>query len=180
MIKLHHCLLAPVLLLQAACVGYSTVGQRPPFGSLPEPREPVARPEPRPSSPVQVQRLPEASQPEDRVAGSGVPVVAPPAVVALRNEAEASLESGDLDNAAVTLERAIRIQPRNPDLWHDLAQVRLRQQQPGLAEDLAKKSNLHAKGNYSLIRANWAIIAEARRLKGDTEGAADAQERAGN
>jgi predicted Zn-dependent protease len=104
----------------------------------------------------------------------------PPAIIALRSEAETSLESGDLDNAAAALERAIRIQPRNPELWHDLAEVRLKQEQPGLAEDLAKKSNLHAKGNVELIRANWAIIAEARRLKGDLEGAEDAEDKAGH
>jgi predicted Zn-dependent protease len=107
-------------------------------------------------------------------------VAAPPAIIALQSEAEASLESGDLDNAAAALERAIRIQPRNPELWHDLAEVRLKQEQPGLAEDLAKKSNLHAKGNVELIRANWAIIAEARRLKGDLEGAEDAEYKAGH
>jgi ATP/maltotriose-dependent transcriptional regulator MalT len=100
----------------------------------------------------------------------------------LTNEAQAALETGDLDNAAASLERAIRIQPRNPMLWHDLAEIRLKQQQPGRIEDaenLAKRSNSHAKGNSALIQANWAIIAESRRLRGDAEGAADAQRKSG-
>jgi tetratricopeptide (TPR) repeat protein len=179
MLRLRHGVLLPVLLIQAACVGVGKQ-QRPVFEPFPEePRAPVSKSRERPQSPAQGRASPEPSSPEDRTAGSGVPVVAPPAVIALQGEAEASLQSGDYDNAAATLERAIRIQPRNPALWHDLAEVRLKQQQPGLAEDLAKKSNLHAKGNAALIRSNWAVIAEARRMKGDSEGAADAQEKAG-
>jgi hypothetical protein len=119
--------------------------------------------------------------PADQVPPATPPVAlpeSPPAIVALREEADASLARGELDNAATALERGIRIKPRDPELWHDLAQVRLRQEQPGLAEDLAKKSNLHAKGRPDLTRANWLLIAEARRRKGDMEGAAYAQQKA--
>ncbi|MGZ8219749.1 tetratricopeptide repeat protein [Methylomagnum sp.] len=178
MIKPRLCLLIPALLIQAACVSVSTdMHRRPIYQPLPEPREPSTRRERRQESPPA--QAPEPSRPEDRTAG-GAPVTATPAVIALRGDAEASVASGDLDGAAATLERAIRLQSRNPELWHDLAQVRLKQGQPILAEDLAKKSNLHAKGNTALVRANWALIAEARRLKGDDEGAADAAQKAGN
>ena len=101
-----------------------------------------------------------------------------PAVLALMQEADASTASGRLDNAAATLERAIRIQPRNAQLWHKLAVVRLQQHQPGLAEDLAKKSNILAKDNKSLVRKNWSIIADARRQKGDGPGASEADAKA--
>ena len=101
-----------------------------------------------------------------------------PAVLALMKEADASSASGRLDNAAATLERAIRIQPRNAQLWHKLAGVRLQQHQPGLAEDLAKKSNILAKDNKSLVRKNWSIIADARRQKGDGPGASEADAKA--
>jgi predicted Zn-dependent protease len=175
----RHGLLIAVLLIQAACVGG---GRQPriifeePF---PEPGAPASRSEPReqPRPPARVEHPPEPASPEGRT-GGGAAVAKSPAVLALQGEAATSLASGDYDGAAASLERAIRIQPRNPELWHDLAEVRLKQQQPGLAEDLAKKSNLHAKGNGDLIRSNWALIAEARRLKGDTEGAADAQDKA--
>ena len=99
---------------------------------------------------------------------------APPAVLALENEIEGSLRAGGYGEAAASLERAIRIQPKNPELWHVLADVRLKQHQPGLAEDLAKKSNLLAKNNAELIRSNWILIAESRRLKGDVAGASEA------
>ncbi len=107
------------------------------------------------------------------------PAVTSPALLALMEEAETETASGNLDTAAATLERAIRIQPRKPELWQKLAEVRLKQHQPGLAEDLAKKSNLLAKGDAALIRKNWGIIADARRKKGDMEGAAQADAKAG-
>lgn len=103
---------------------------------------------------------------------------APPAVMALQTDIEGNLKSGKYPDAAAALERAIRIQPKNAELWHVLADVRLKQQQPGLAEDLAKKSNLLAKSNAELIRSNWRLIAESRRQKGDMAGAADAMDKA--
>lgn len=98
----------------------------------------------------------------------------PPAVAALEAEIEARIRDGNYADASALLERAIRIQPKNPELWHVLADVRLKQQQEGLAEDLAKKSNLLVKDAPALVRANWHIIAESRRLKGDSAGAAEA------
>jgi tetratricopeptide (TPR) repeat protein len=115
---------------------------------------------------------------EEKPATGFVPSAAPPPIMALRDEARTSLQAGDLDNAAAALERAIRIQPKNGELWHQLAEVRLKQEQPGLAEELAQRSNLHAHGNADLIRANWAIIAEARSRKGDSTGAAEAAAKA--
>ncbi|MFM8443154.1 MAG: tetratricopeptide repeat protein [Methylococcus sp.] len=103
---------------------------------------------------------------------------APPAVLALQTDIESNIKSGSYPDAAGSLERAIRIQPKNPELWHVLAEVRLKQNQPGLAEDLAKKSNLLAKNNAELIRSNWSLIAEARRLKGDTTGVMEALDKA--
>lgn len=99
---------------------------------------------------------------------------APPAVAALESDIEDSFKGHNYKNAAAQLERAIRIQPKNPELWHVLAEVRLRERQPGLAEDLAKKSNAMAKNQVELIQSNWIIIAEARRQKGDVQGASEA------
>ena len=48
-----------------------------------------------------------------------------PMVVALLDEAEAKMQSGDHATAAVTLERALRLEPKNAKLWHRLATVRL-------------------------------------------------------
>ena len=101
-----------------------------------------------------------------------------PAVLALLTEADRQIGSGQIDNAAATLERAIRIKPKSAQLWHKMAQLRLQQHQPGQAENLAKKSNVLAHGDRDLIRRNWSLIAEARRQKGDAQGAAEAEARA--
>jgi len=136
-------------------------------------REPAAPPVPEEPP---VEQPPPIEQPAPAVERpSESAVISPPPVLALLEEAEASRNSGELDGAAAVLERGIRIQPNNPVLWQRLAQVRLQQGQPQLAEELAKKSNVFAAGNASLLRENWALIAEARRRKGDVEGARDAE-----
>lgn len=101
-----------------------------------------------------------------------------PAVVALLGQAENQANSGDLDAAAASLERAIRIEPRNPLLWYHLATVRLAQQEAGQAEQLAAKSNSLAAGNRVQQSRNWRLIARARQALGDTAGAGAAERRA--
>jgi len=102
----------------------------------------------------------------------------PPAVVALLDTAERQANSGDLEAAAASLERAIRIDPRNPVLWYHLATVRLSQGDAQAAEQLAAKSNSLASGNTVQQSRNWQLIARARREQGDERGAATADQRA--
>ena len=97
-----------------------------------------------------------------------------PAVVALLDHAEQQANAGELESAAASLERAIRIDPRNPVLWYHLATVRLAQGDPSQAEQLAVKSNSLATGiNTQLVR-NWQLIARARRDQNNATGAAAA------
>ena len=102
----------------------------------------------------------------------------PPAVVALLQQAEQQANAGDLDSATASLERAIRIDPRNPVLWFHLATVRLAQGEPAQAEQLATKSNSLAPGNYAQQSRNWLLIAAARRQLNNGPGAAAAEQRA--
>ena len=83
-------------------------------------------------------------------------------VVALLTEADASQKQGNLDESVATIERALRIEPRNALLLYKLAALRLQRGQPDLAENLAKKSELLAEGNPGLKKQNWLLIAEAR------------------
>lgn len=105
------------------------------------------------------------------------------AVVALLEDAEQQSGAGRLDTAAVSLERALRIEPRNAQVWYRLAQVRLRQGKLDQAEGLATKSLVLA-GNDCRLRAdNWRLVAQIRQRRGDDDGAraagakADALER---
>jgi len=92
--------------------------------------------------------------------------------------AEKHSNAGDLGSASVMLERALRISPRDGQLTFKLAQLRLKQSQPRLAEDLAKKADLLAAGDTALKKQCWLLIAQARRLQQDSSGAEQAQSKA--
>ncbi|MFN2309406.1 MAG: tetratricopeptide repeat protein [Gammaproteobacteria bacterium] len=100
------------------------------------------------------------------------------AVVALAERADRQHRAQDLDAAAASLERALRIEPRNPRLWQRLAAVRLDQGQFDQAIQMAAKSNSLAGGSQSLQARNWQLIAAARRAKGDLAGARAAEQQA--
>jgi len=105
-------------------------------------------------------------------------IASSPPVVALLGQAEDAANAGNLEAAAASLERAIRIEPRNPLLWYHLATVRLAQQEPLQAEQLAVKSNSLAAGNRIQQSRNWRLIASARQAQGDRRGARKAERRA--
>ncbi|MCB2191927.1 MAG: tetratricopeptide repeat protein [Deltaproteobacteria bacterium] len=100
------------------------------------------------------------------------------AVLSLLEQAKTQAASGKSASAGATLERALRIEPRNPYLWQELARVRLDQKKYRQAENLAAKSNALARGDRSLRAANWRIIARARGGRGDLKGAQAAYEKA--
>lgn len=109
---------------------------------------------------------------------SEAPVSDKAAVVSFVAQARADIEGGRLDEAGTSLERAMRIEPRNPALWHELARLRLYQAQYEQAESLAMKSNTLAGNNNGLLAQNWRIIEQARTQRGDGAGAHRAYERA--
>src|SRR5207244_13161393 len=84
------------------------------------------------------------------------------AVAGLMDSARNDAAAGRLTNAAASLERALRIEPRNPRLWQGLARVRLKQGQYAQAESLALRSNSWAGKDQALREENARIIAEAR------------------
>ncbi len=100
------------------------------------------------------------------------------AVIALLNKAGNQSAAGQMDEASENLERALRMEPRNPVLWHELARIRLEQCQYRQAENMAAKSNMLTGINQSLKAKNWRIIGEARSRLGDLQGAQEAFERA--
>src|SRR5687767_1999884 len=70
-----------------------------------------------------------------------------PAVLSLLSQAKTELSAGRPEKGAAALERALRMEPRNPFVWQALAQVSLAQNQPEQAEASAQKSMSFAKGN---------------------------------
>ncbi len=100
------------------------------------------------------------------------------AVGALLATAQQQEAKGDTGAAVITIERALRIEPRNAHLWNRLAHLRLSQKRLGLAADIAMKSNALAGSDNELKRANWYLIARARREAGDIAGARVAKRKA--
>jgi predicted Zn-dependent protease len=122
-----------------------------------------------PSNPV----VNPAKEHKPRVAPPASPVAS--AVSALVTDAEKISKAGDLESASVMLERALRISPRDAELTYKLAELRLKQSQPRLAEDLGKKAAFLADGDTALKKRCWLLIAQARRLQQDFAGAEQAQ-----
>jgi Tfp pilus assembly protein PilF len=88
------------------------------------------------------------------------------AVASMVQNARAEAASGRLTNAAASIERALRIEPRNPRLWNELARVRLQQRDYAQAESTAARSNSFAGSDAALRASNADIIAQARRASG--------------
>jgi predicted Zn-dependent protease len=114
-------------------------------------------------------------QPEPLPAPSPSPAPATrpenPAIALLMDTARADSEAGRLSNAAASLERALRIEPRNPRLWQELARVRLKQGDYAQVESTAARSNSWAGGDAALRAENWRLIARSREARGDSAGA---------
>ena len=102
-----------------------------------------------------------------------------PAVSALALAANQNSKSGDIEGATTTIERAIRIEPRNATLYYKLALLRLKQSKPKMAEDLAKKAVLLATNDAALKKHSWLLVARAREIQGDINGGKEARANAG-
>ncbi len=99
-------------------------------------------------------------------------------VSVLLARADSELDAGNLEQSAANLERALRIAPQDAHIWHKLAKVCLHQGEAEQAEAMAKKSNALVTADDPLWSKNWRVIAAARRLQGDTDGARQAEHRA--
>ncbi len=86
------------------------------------------------------------------------PASAPGAAVdALLARADRAWEEGQTGQAAVILERALRLSPDDPAIWYRLARVRLEQGRHALAASLARRS-------LSLSGGDGGVAEAAREL----------------
>ena len=86
-------------------------------------------------------------------------------VLALLDQATKQEQMGSPEKAAATLERALRIEPKNARLWHRLAVIRFEQGQYSLAESLAAKSSTLAQGDWHLKEKNAELIQQVRQRR---------------
>ena len=96
----------------------------------------------------------------------------------LLEEAARHRRAGKLAAAAKSVERAMRIQPGNPWLSLELAEIRLEQGNSSQAELLAQRALAQAGGDRRLQAQCWRMTAAAREASGDAAGAAAALSKA--
>jgi tetratricopeptide (TPR) repeat protein len=100
-----------------------------------------------------------------------------PAVTELSQAALAAEQAGDLDQAALLLERALRIQPRDPELLQHMAEIRLERGEWEQAESFAARSFDVGPRVGEICQRNWRTMALARERLQRYDEAANARER---
>lgn len=125
----------------------------------------------RPSSePATEQQQPAAQQPMPEVQqGSNT------AVVALLGDAQQAAGRGDYANAESQVERALRIAPRDPQIYLQLAAVKRQQGEYLQAEQVALRGIALASGLPDYKRRLWRELALIRTQAGDFAGATQAE-----
>ena len=143
-------LLATLLFVQTACTSTPVSESR-----LPPDRQPATQP------------LPESESTSEE------PFISDqPALLALLDESAKSRSEGDLALAISYVERALRIKPKNAELWLELAQLHLEAMEYGEAEQVARKALLFTQDRIDQTRNAWLIIATALEASGDKDQAA--------
>jgi Flp pilus assembly protein TadD len=99
-------------------------------------------------------------------------------VVALLDRVDSATATGNSAQAAAELERALRISPRDGELWLRLAWVRMQQKQWHQAEGVALKCISLPESDAFTKKSAWSLVGSAREARGDSAGAAAARLRA--
>ncbi len=100
-----------------------------------------------------------------------------PAVMELSEAAVQAEQAGDLDRAAMLLERALRIESRDPELLQQMAEVQLGQGDFDQAASFAARSFDQGPRVGEICQRNWRTLAVARERLGEDGAAAEARRR---
>ena len=102
-----------------------------------------------------------------------------PAVKQLTAQARDAERAGDLEQAGGYLERALRIQPRDPQLLQQMAEIKLQEKDYQQALNFAVRSYDIGPRVGEICSRNWRTIGVAREHLNDSAGATEAETRAG-
>ena len=112
--------------------------------------------------------------------GESVPVAKEgKAAGTLLASARQNVRAGQFSQAEMMLERALRLEPRNARLWHEMARVKYGQKDYGQVVQFCIKSNSLAGKDYGLIKQNWLLMEKAYLQLGEPEKARQARSKAG-
>jgi tetratricopeptide (TPR) repeat protein len=101
-----------------------------------------------------------------------------PAVKELIRQAQEAEAAGDYDAAAVAIERALRIQPRDPELLQQMAEIQLQKKDYQQALNFASRSYDAGPRVGELCNRNWRTMSVAQAALGDRRSANLAEARA--
>lgn len=81
----------------------------------------------------------------------------------LLDKAQQQRQADNYDGALATLDRAVRLAPRNGELYLEMAKVRLLQQKYSLAQQLAEKSLSLSRGFIAIQEEAKVLIDQAKK-----------------
>lgn len=137
---------APVQTSEAAAVRGGSASRAPqPAESAPAPRTeaPVYVPSPTPGPGTSPAPIPAPLPPASTAATPAASLLA---------SVDSAIAAGDLEGAAATAERALRISPRDGYLWYRLAAIRYQQQRYADADGFARRALSFAGQDRALTR----------------------------
>lgn len=94
-----------------------------------------------------------------------------PATIALLNTASYQRDSGKLRAAQTSLERALRISPKDPEVYYSLGEIHRRLGEYIQAEQMVLKGIAVASGQSKKLKRFWGALAKIRAESGDKNGA---------
>jgi len=101
-----------------------------------------------------------------------------PAVKQLITQAESAERAGNLEQATGYIERALRIQPQDPQLLQHMAEIKLQKEDYQQALSFAVRSYDSGPRVGEICSRNWRTISVAREHLKDQSGANEAEARA--
>jgi len=156
----HTAVIMAVLLLLAGCVP-------PDFGTPDATQRTPVPPQPAPPAGAVVSPVPPAAPvPEGTVEPQPPARTAPPvssASQSLLAQSRSYQAAGNYDLAAASIERALRIEPRQPLLWLELGYIRLEEADYAQAESMGRKALSLSAGDAALTAQAEDLIAAARK-----------------
>lgn len=184
---------APSLYARASATG-STAAVATPVAPAPAP-EPATLPAPAPIPATSSSTpLPPSSPPEVVSSDTGAPGYpapldqAPPsqpkrfhigtAAGSLVTQAHAQVQAGNSELAEQTIERALRIEPDNPLLWVELAQIWRNEGDAAQVDSISRRALALAEGDRQVQATAWRLIAESLRARARNQEALAADRQA--